>query len=41
MRWHRISEELIELTLEAPAWEEQSIGDGMNRRNGGRNGGRA
>jgi len=32
MRWHRISEELIELTLEAPAWEEQSIGDRMNRR---------
>jgi len=31
MRWHRISEELVELTLGAPDWEQPSIGDRMNR----------
>ena len=31
MRWHEISEELIEQTLRAPEWEEPSVAGRVNR----------
>ncbi len=31
MRWHRISEELVHLTLAAPEWEESSVAGRVNR----------
>jgi len=31
MRWHEISEELIEQTLRSPEWEEPSVAGRVNR----------
>jgi len=31
MRWHRISEELIRMALQAPEWEEPSVTGRVNR----------
>jgi hypothetical protein len=31
MRWHEISEELIEQTLRAPEWKESTVPDRVNR----------
>jgi hypothetical protein len=31
MRWHRISEELVQVTSRAPEWEEPSVAGRVNR----------
>lgn len=31
MRWHRIGEDLVQQTLQAPDWEEPSIANRVNR----------